>query len=75
MALLKDELAQITARSGVLRAGTGRSGDIVSAVRLQPSTGRIIWVRAIDPKHVLTPYNQGQPPNAADTAVYTTYRS
>lgn len=73
-AITDDEMALLTARSGILRASTGRAGVIPPATRLRTG-GQIIWERAIDLTHVLTPYNQGQPPSAADQAHYTTYRS
>jgi hypothetical protein len=44
MAIESDELAQITARAGVLRAGTGRAGAVEEANRLK-SSGQFIWNR------------------------------
>jgi len=44
VALSGDQIAQITARLGVLRLGTGRLGAVESANRLK-SNGEIIWNR------------------------------
>lgn len=44
MAIDSNDLAQITARLGVLRLGTGRLGAVESADRLK-SNGEFIWNR------------------------------
>jgi len=48
MAIDSEELAQITARAGVLRAGTGRAGATGKAFELKANgTGQIIWDRPV----------------------------
>lgn len=45
MAITESELAQITARAGVMRAGTARAGSAPKSYELKPSSGEIIWNR------------------------------
>jgi len=47
MAIQQSNLAQLTGRAGILRAGTGRSGAAPKAYELKADgTGQIIWNRA-----------------------------
>ena len=45
MAISSEQLAQITSRAGVLRAGTGRAGVAAEKFEMKPNSGEIIWNR------------------------------
>jgi len=44
-AIQKSNLSQITARAGVLRAGTGRAACVPPTWELKPASGELIWNR------------------------------
>lgn len=64
MAITQSNLAQLTARSGILRAGTGRSAAAPPTTQLKASSAEIIWNRP--------PATDGNPDDTADT--WTTVR-
>jgi len=45
MAITLSQLAQITARAGVGRAGTMRAGCAPKSYELKPASGEILWNR------------------------------
>lgn len=48
MAIINSQLAQLTARAGVLRAGTGRAGAHGKSYELKnDNSGQIIWQRPV----------------------------
>lgn len=47
MAIVLSQLAQLTSRAGLLRAGTGRAGAHGKSYELKPSSGEIIWQRPV----------------------------
>jgi hypothetical protein len=63
MAIQQSNLAQLTARAGVLRAGTGRAGAAPKVYELKANgTGQIIWDRA-----QAGTVGEGNPDDTADT--------
>lgn len=64
MAILKSNLAQLTARAGILRAATGRSAVAPPTTQLKLASAEIIWNRP--------PAEDGNPDDTAST--WTTVR-
>jgi len=62
--ITKSQLAQLTARAGVGRAGTMRAGAAPKAYKLKPGTGQIIWTRPLpqdgDPDDTASTWTTGR---------------
>jgi len=66
MAITNSQLAQLTARAGVLRAGTGRAGGAPKSYKLKADgSGEILWDRPLP--------EDGRPPGTV-TSGWTTGR-
>lgn len=65
MPLSESNLSEITARAGVLRAGTGRAGSLAKSYELRADgSGQFIWQRPVA--------NDGDPDDTAGS--FTTVR-
>lgn len=63
--IAESELSQLTARAGILRAGTGRAGALAKSYELRADgTGQFIWQRPVA--------TDGDPDDTAGS--YTTVR-
>lgn len=66
MAIVSEQLAQLTARSGVMRSGTGRSAAAPKSYELKSDgSGQILWNRPV--------MDDGRPPGTVTTS-WTTLR-